>query len=134
MNILDENVPDGQRRLLRNWRIAVRHIGHDVGRKGMQDDEIIPFLLRLRRVTFFTLDRDFFKRNLCHSRYCLVCVGVEEENVATAVRRLLRHPAFDTQAKRMGMAIRIFPTGLSAWRLHAEKEMRFDWPTDGFAR
>ncbi len=34
MNILDENAPESQRALLRNWHIAVRQIGRDVGRKG----------------------------------------------------------------------------------------------------
>ena len=41
MNILDENIPESQRTLLRSRRIAVRQIGHDLGRKGMKDDEII---------------------------------------------------------------------------------------------
>ena len=45
MNILDENVPESQRQLLRSWRIRVSQIGDDVGRKGMKDEAIIPLLL-----------------------------------------------------------------------------------------
>lgn len=46
MIILDENFPESQRQLLRGWRIHIRQIGYEVGRKGMQDEEeIIPFLL-----------------------------------------------------------------------------------------
>ena len=41
MNILDENIPEDQRQLLRGWRIRARHIGLEVGRPGMQDEEII---------------------------------------------------------------------------------------------
>ncbi len=52
MNILDENVLKDQRQLLHSWRIAIHQIGYDVGRKGMQDDEIIPLLHQLRRPTF----------------------------------------------------------------------------------
>jgi len=48
MNILDENINESQRQLLRSWRIRVRQIGVDVSHKGIQDDEIIPFLLTLR--------------------------------------------------------------------------------------
>ena len=48
MNILDEQIPNEQRQLLKSWRYSVRHIGYDIGRKGMQDDEIIPLLRRLR--------------------------------------------------------------------------------------
>ena len=32
MNILDENIPEDQRQLLRGWRIRARQVGHDVGR------------------------------------------------------------------------------------------------------
>ena len=64
MIVLDENFTESQRQLLRGWRISVRQIGYDIGRSGMDDDEIIPFLLRLRRPTFFTLDRGFYKREL----------------------------------------------------------------------
>jgi len=38
MNILDENIPEDQRQLLRSWRILARQIGHEVGRPGMQPD------------------------------------------------------------------------------------------------
>jgi len=72
MIILDENFPESQRQLLRGWRIPIRQIGYEVGRSGMQDEEIIPFLLQRRRVTFFTLDQGFYKRHFCHARYCLV--------------------------------------------------------------
>lgn len=128
MNILDEHVPEEQRELLKRWRIPVRHIGYDVGRKGLQDDEIIPLLHRLRYPTFFTLDFGFYQRGLCHARYCLVCMDIYDEEAASFVRRLLSHPEFDTQAKRMGAVIRLSRKGLWAWRLHAEKEVQIDWP------
>lgn len=49
MNILDENIPKQQRQLLESWRIRTQQIGFNVGRCGMQDDEIIIFLERLSR-------------------------------------------------------------------------------------
>ncbi len=52
MNILDENVLKDQRELLLSWRVKIHQIGYDVGRKGVQDEEIIPLLLQLRRPTF----------------------------------------------------------------------------------
>jgi hypothetical protein len=45
MNVLDENISRIQRQLLQNWRIPVRHIGYEIGQKGMKDNEIIPFLI-----------------------------------------------------------------------------------------
>jgi len=128
VNILDEHIPAEQRQLLKSWRILVRHVGYDVGRKGIQDDEIIPLLCRLRHPTFFTLDFGFYQRELRHERYCLVCMDIYEDESASFVRRLLRHPEFDTQAKRMGAVIRISRKGLRAWRPHAEKEIQANWP------
>jgi hypothetical protein len=127
VNILDENIIKDQRQLLRSWRIRVRHLGHDIGRKGIQDEEIIPFLLQLPRPTFFTRDLGFYERTLCHRRYCLVCMAVEKYEAAFFVRRFLHQPEFDTQAKRMGTVVRVSHIGLSAWRLHAVEEASFNW-------
>ncbi len=127
MNVLDENIIDNQRRLLKSWRVSVRQIGYEIGRKGMKDREIIPFLHQLSQPTFFTRDDGFYERRLCHTGYCLVYLDVRKEEVATFVRRVLRHRAFKTKAKRMGKVIRASHVGLSVWNLYAEKEERFDW-------
>ena len=127
MIVLDENFPESQRQLLRGWRISLRQIGYEVGRKGMQDDEIIPFLLQRRRTTFFTLDMGFYQRRRCHARYCLVSVDVGQYEAAAFVRRLLRHRQFDTEAKRLATVMRLSQRGLAVWRLHAEAEAHFDW-------
>ena len=44
MNLLDEQIPEDQRRLLRSWHVPVRQVGYDIGRKGIKDPEIIPSL------------------------------------------------------------------------------------------
>lgn len=75
MNILDENIPEGQRHLLRSWRVQAKQIGHDIGRQGMKDEEIIPFLHQLHHTTFFTRDAGFYYRQLSHANYCLVILG-----------------------------------------------------------
>ena len=128
MNILDENVLASQRPLLRGWRIPFRQIAHGVGRQGMDDTEIIPLLHTLRRPTFFTLDDDFYERHLCHTAYCLVYLNVRRSEAAIFVRRLLRHPELDTQAKRMGAVIRVSHARLLVWRLHAEEAVFLKWP------
>ena len=127
MNLLDENVPESQRVLLRSRRLALQQIGRDVGRSGMKDDEIIPLLHQLDKPTFFTLDSDFYDRQLCHNRYCLVHLDVEEDLVAEYIRRLLRHREFNTKAKRMGRIIRASVSGLAVWRAHPEKESCLSW-------
>lgn len=93
----------------------------------MKDFEIIPFLHQMRRVTFFTLDFHFYKRELCHARYCLVCMDVKKQEAADYARRLLRHPEFDTIAKRMGKVVRVSSMALTLWRLNGGKEEYLNW-------
>jgi hypothetical protein len=69
VNLLDENVPESERQRLLAWRIRVRQIGVDVGRQGLKDEQIVPLLLTIRRVTFFSLDSDYYKPHLCHAGY-----------------------------------------------------------------
>jgi len=127
MNILDENIPESQRQLLRNWRIHIRQIGYEVGRKGMKDEEIIPFLHQIRKATFFTRDLGFYERRLCYSNYCIVCLAVGQYEAASFTRRFLRHPIFSIQAKRIGVVVQVSHIGMRVWRLHAEREEEVKW-------
>lgn len=109
------------------WRANVRQIGVELGRSGMKDAEIVPLLHRLTRPTFFTLDADFFRHSLCHPRYCLVFLDVEQYEAATLIRRLLKHTAFDSAAKRMGCVLRVSQPGIAVWRLHQTDRTLLDW-------
>lgn len=127
MNLLDENVPEFQADLLRRHRVRVRQIGQGIGRLGMQDPEILTLLHSLRRATLFSLDRDFSGPRLCHPAYCLVYLYVQPQDAATYVRRVLRHPELNTQAKRMGAVVRASEPGLRIWRRN-EAEQLLAWP------
>src|SRR6266576_4699073 len=89
VNLLDENFPADQLPALRRWRIRHRQLGVNISYLGVKDDNIIPILHRLRRVTFFTRDEDFFERGLCHAAYCLVWLDVREDDSAAFVRGFL---------------------------------------------
>ncbi len=93
----------------------------------MKDEEIIPFLHTLRQATFFTRDLGFYKRQLCHLNYCLVVLDIGQYEVASFIRRILKHEKFDTKAKRMGKVIGVKHTGLQLWCGHAEKEELLKW-------
>ena len=127
MNVLDENILESQRQLLRSWRIPVRQIGVELGRKGMGDEQILPFLLTLSNPTFFTRDLGFAAAMLCHKKRCLVVLAVGQYEVAHFVRETLQHPALNTQAKRMGTVIRLTSIGLTVWRATANEELRLRW-------
>jgi hypothetical protein len=127
MLVLDENLPAGQRLLLRKWRIRVRLVGADVASCGAEDENLIPWLHHLSRPTFFTLDRDFHRRDWAHPDYCLVWLDVRGCQAAEFVRRFLRHPAFDTQAKRMGVVARVHASGIDYWRGNQRSKKSFAW-------
>jgi hypothetical protein len=128
MNLLDENMPDSQRQLLRSWRVRVRQIGQEVGRRGMRDREVISLLHRLGGVTLFTRDLGLCHPQLCHARYCLICLAVGQYESASFIRRLLRHPAFNTYAKRLGKVLRVSRPGIRVWRVGAEVGETVAWP------
>jgi hypothetical protein len=125
--ILDENILDGQRRLLETSRLAPKQIGVDIARKGLKDEEIIVLLRRQRNTTFFTRDAGFYLPELRHGSYCLVVTSVGQNEVAAFIRRLLRHPDFDTQAKRMGRVVRVSHAGLAFWSVRSQTEVHTVW-------
>ena len=127
MIILDENILDGQRMLLDSWRLAPKQIGVDLSRKGLKDDEIIPLLRQQHDATFFTRDVGFYDRKLRHRKYCLGLTNVGQNEVAAFIRRFLRHPNFDTRAKRMGLVVRISHSGVAYWRARAQTEIHTAW-------
>ena len=127
MIILDENILKNQRTRLQWWRIHFSQIGQDLGRKGMQDDEIITLLRTLRRPTFVSRDEDFFDRSLCSDRFCLVYLDVGQQEVAAYVRRLLRHAQFKTWSQRKGQVLRVAKSGISAWQARAARVARYSW-------
>jgi hypothetical protein len=117
MLVLDENLPASQRRLLRNWRIRFRVVGADVAAPGTKDENLIPVLHRLPRPTFFSLDRNFYRPDWAHAEYGLIWLDVRGRDAAAFIRRFLQHPAFDTQAKRMGVVARVRADGVVWWRV-----------------
>ncbi len=128
MILLDENIPEDQCDLLRGWRFRFHQIGQDFGRQGIKDEtQILPLLHKLDRATFFTRDLGFLDQNWCHPRYALVGLAVSQNEVARFIRRFLRHPSFNSKARRMGMVIRVSAADLRVWRRRGEPEEMVAW-------
>jgi len=130
MLVLDENLPASQRRLLRNWLIRFRAVGVDVEASGAKDENLIPVLHRLPRPTFFSLDRDFYRPDWAHAGYGLVWLDVRRQEAALFIRRFLRHRAFETQAKRMGVVARVHADGVVWWRVGKRLAESTLWPKE----
>jgi hypothetical protein len=127
MLVLDENLPAGQLRLLRSWRIRFRQVGVDVAASGSDDAALLPVFHHLPQPTFFSLDNDFYRPDWAHGRYSLVWLDVRRTQAAEFIRRFLRHPAFDTQAKRMGTVVRVHAGGVSCWRVSRRIQDSLPW-------
>ena len=117
MLVLDENLPAGQQQLLRRWRIHFRTIGVAVAASGTADENLLPVLHRLPQPTFLSLDLNFYRPDWAHRGYCLVWLDVRGRDAGDFIRRFLRHPAFDTQAKRLGKVARVHADAVLYWQV-----------------
>jgi hypothetical protein len=75
-------------------------------------DDSIPHLLRTaQQPTFVTQNwRHFWERTEAHRDFCLICFASpseQAEEIAPLLRRVLRLPAFQTRAARMGKIARV---------------------------
>jgi hypothetical protein len=127
MLVLDENLPESQRLLLRDWRFHFRVVGVEIAWIGAKDENLIPILGGLPRPTFFSLDRDFYRPAWAHTAYCLVWLDVRGNTAADFTRRFLRHSAFDTQAKRMGKVVRVHANEVTFWRVGKRFPQSLPW-------
>jgi hypothetical protein len=131
MNLLDENIRQDQGVQLRKWRIKFRRFAVELGRTGIKDSQIIPVLHGLKQPTFFTHDKDFFRRELAHPAYCLVWLDVFDGDAASFIRSFLQHPFFDTHARRMGLVVRLHPGGIQFWARSQAALTKLAWETRG---
>ena len=70
---------------------------------------------------------DFYQKDLCHSKYCIVNLAVGQSEVATFIQRLLKHSDFNTKAKRMGKIISISHLHIRFWQLRQDSETLLEW-------
>lgn len=129
MIIIDENIMDSQRTQLINWKIHIRQIGHKIAQQGVKDEEIIPLLRKKGNITFFTRDKGFYDPTLCHESYCLVILGVNQSEVASFIRRFLKHSRFSTNALRMGNVFHIQHIGIRYYKVKDFQEQFCEWVT-----
>jgi hypothetical protein len=126
--ILDHNIPEDQVQRLRRRRVRFRQIGFEVGRPEWDDQqEILRFLHATKRITFFTRDLGFFRASWRHANYCLVILSVPVLDTANHVSQLLRHPRFNTRAKRMGKVIRVSTKNITFWEIGRQRQSTARW-------
>jgi hypothetical protein len=62
-----------------------------------------------------------------HANYGLVWLDVDDHRAAEFTRSFLRHPEFDTRAKRMGIVARVHSGGITFWRMPKRSPQTVAW-------
>jgi hypothetical protein len=88
---------------------------------------IVPFLRRIPGATFFTRDVGFYNPLLCDRRYGIACLRISQHEIATFVRRFLRHPRFASRTDRMGVVARVSHTGVRIWQAQSATDKTIPW-------
>ena len=123
MIVLDHNIAHDQAQRLRRRRIHFRQVGFEVGRPEWDDQqEILRYLHATKQPTFFTRDLGFYRAPLRHANYCLVALTVPVMETAQYISKLLRHPHFNTRAKRNGKVIRVSTENIAFWEIGRQRD------------
>jgi len=93
----------------------------------MSDTSILSFLHKSKSATFFTRDIGFYKQKNCHPHYCLIILETEQYEVASFIRRILRHFHFNTKTKRMGYVIWIAHNRIRYLTKQTKHELEVAW-------
>lgn len=93
----------------------------------MLDENLIPVLHKLTEATFFTLDKDFFRADWTHTAYGLFWLDVADNEAAEFIRLVLKHAAFDTNTKRLGIVARVHTSGVQFWRKGKAGSQKVGW-------
>ena len=80
-----------------------------------------------KQITFFTRDLGFSRASWRHANYCLVVLTVPVLETAHHVSKLLRHPRFNTRAKRMGKVIKVSTKHLTFWEIGRQRQSIAGW-------
>jgi hypothetical protein len=122
--ILDEHLGRNQ---------ALHPIQHWITAKRVQDlrpgevikDERLPtILIHLKKPTLVTIDAGLWKKRYCDRRYCILyfaILDIQQNQIPSLLRRVLRLKEFKTKAARMGKVARVTFTHISYWQLGDDK-------------
>jgi len=64
---------------------------------------------------------------LRRGNYCLVALTVPVLETAHYIYKLLRHPHFNTRAKRNGKVIRVSTQKINLWEMGRQRQIISDW-------
>jgi hypothetical protein len=129
--LLDEHISHPRVLLLLQKWIKVEPLTELRRGQHVLDERVPSLLLTLKQPTFVTIDRDFWKRHLCHPDYCLLYFPLRREEqgmIPDLLRALLRLPEFRTRAARMGKVARVSTAAIHYWQFPNKDLQELAWP------
>lgn len=123
--VLDEHVDIEWYQQLKQRR-AFNKVGNGFGQKGLQDEEILRELHGSGE-TFHTQDQDYYRRQYCHSSYCIVYYDVDGSQLVASILRFLRHKDFNTHAKRLGKVIKVSLQHIEYYQVRQPGKVQVSW-------
>jgi len=123
--VLDENMRRETYEAL-SCRMSFDKVGVGFGQSGWSDERIRSELHGSGK-TFHTLDEGYYRPDNCHATYCLVYYDVPRGEVADYIWRFLRHPAFNTHAKRLGKVVKVTSQRIEYWEVGREGKEEVTW-------
>jgi hypothetical protein len=124
--VLDELFDESVYEQLRARRIAIDKVGVGFGRTGWLDEHILQALHGSGK-TFHTRDHGFYRRSHTHPSYCIVYYDVPLGEMSKYIGRFLRHPQFNTHAKRLGKVIRVTAQRIEVWQRDRPTKLIIRW-------
>jgi len=125
-HVLDELFDEFIYEQLKARRIAIDKVGAGFGETGWLDEHILQALHGSGK-TFHTRDHGFYHRSHTHSSYCIVYYDVPLAEMATYIRRVLRHPQLNTHAKRLGKVIKVTTRRVEFWQRGRSTKSVMHW-------
>ncbi len=113
MIVLDEQLTGrGIEEAIKRWYPGAVRFINELRPGTIIKDEAIPTLLNQEaEPTFVTINEtDFWRKVAITTRFCVICIALPDNratDIPSLLQRLLRHPDFDTKARRMGRVLRL---------------------------
>jgi len=122
--ILDEHLGRGQVLLpIQHWITAKRIQDLRPG-EIIKDERLPTILIHLEKPTLVSIDAGLWRKSYCDRRYCILYFAVldmQQNQIPSMLRQVLRLESFKTKAARMGKVARITFTHVSYWQLGSDK-------------
>jgi len=97
------------------------------GLSGTINKRFFAICIRPNKSRFSLVTWGFFRAPLRHANYRLVALTVPVLETADYIAKFLRHPQFNTRAKRNGKVIKVSTKSINFWAIGRQQHGTVRW-------